>query len=553
MTGQRIAGCALGLAPETLILWRATGLDATQAERVRAHVPSCAACQSLVAEYDAADTALRAYDLPVAVASEWQSTRERLSAAPARPTVPRRLVPTARTAPARPWWRGALAAAAVVLLIAGFWQVLDRMAGGVSQPGKQSTSALQWHPMSLPPGATVSSDPQATGLAFSPSNGNRAFYCAPPVVGTTQVLPRVWVTRDRGQHWTAGSTVPITRPANVCLLTPDQLDPQVAVATTFFASKPTDRRTWPPLSSGEAFATFDGGVSWRQLPRDHGYTVSSLATWHGTIYALRETFSGVSDHVRLFASADQMKTWREIDGPVVASFGAYRSSVPTPLSGIQQDGIFQFWVQPTHGELLAWAWPGELWQSVDAGVHWFEWQLPYYAPVRVGTPAALAGPTPSVRPPGVTGGFMTAPVTTGAAPHVCALESADDGFKYQNGTPEQPLICTWDGGKTWQRRPQAYTATKARTCTPSCASSQQYEAFTPLALAPDDSILAIGDGTLYRLARNATSESQWTYLGLIPGGNEPAVSTIVVDSGTRHLLLWTTASGKVYTAEYPAG
>ena len=92
MGGEKIiTGCVLDLPTDTLSAWRDRALSPHEAERVGAHLPTCTACQTRLAEYEAVAQALRLLAVPEPVKGYGRNPRRWSQVRPAeseRPNVP---------------------------------------------------------------------------------------------------------------------------------------------------------------------------------------------------------------------------------------------------------------------------------------------------------------------------------------------------------------------------------------------------------------------------------------------------------------------------------
>lgn len=159
MTTDALTGCALGLTPDDLSAWRDGAVDAAATARLTAHIPTCAACRSRLAEYDAIAEALRAIRTPEPARGFGHNPRgqvasverSHMSSQPAR-----------RLAPQRHMLSRLGAVAAVVLLLLAFTQVLGRLsvhappASGTVTPTARVTATATPAPDALPAFQTVS-------------------------------------------------------------------------------------------------------------------------------------------------------------------------------------------------------------------------------------------------------------------------------------------------------------------------------------------------------------------------------------------------------------
>ncbi len=346
--------------------------------------------------------------------------------------------------------------------------------------------------------------------AVAPSDGSTAYACIAPG-GTYEVTsieqPHVWITHSAAAHWTRVSNVPADHLNNGCTIKVDQRNPATAIAVL----------TWMPpgagaLNEGDVtnFVTFDSGMSWRKLTDPHPFEMlatSSSATWNGTIYAIRNVLIGNVGRRGLWASSDQMTTWRSIDP-----------------SGVGAADAATFWMAPISGDILA-AYgepeqPKTLWETPDGGAHWkqvFEITPASTFPSSAEHVAWSPGPnkpwTICDKAVGVTGNNL-----------------------------QVTLMCSLDGGVSWQARPNITP--------PPSASGKPNPVAWVFAIASDGALLATvssstpnTQNTLYRLSVGA---SQWQSLGDMP----VSLDTNYVSSPGRGII-WTDPSGAPAIANYP--
>lgn len=77
MNADTILGCALALSPAVLSAWRDDALPGAEAARVAAHIPTCAACQVRLADYDELARGLAAIRVPEPVGGYGRNPRTR--------------------------------------------------------------------------------------------------------------------------------------------------------------------------------------------------------------------------------------------------------------------------------------------------------------------------------------------------------------------------------------------------------------------------------------------------------------------------------------------
>jgi photosystem II stability/assembly factor-like uncharacterized protein len=256
--------------------------------------------------------------------------------------------------------------------------------------------------------------------------------------------------------------VPSEPTANGCELVVDASDPSVAALA------------WAPRGGGGGdpytglMTTVDGGVTWQAASPSTPIQIDQFDSRDGEIFALRQTVdSSGSAGYHLWASSDRMRTWRQVD------------------RGIPQGALLDdagFWLQPDGAGILlvlsggVTGTPSQLWISSD-GATWRQLSVPSMLPTFWPTRFANLGlPANGIVARSIRGQFQicVAPVTP-----------VDNG---------QALICTIDGGQTWQ----------ARTAPPFSANLVDITA--------DGALLVSGPGALFRLA---SGSAQWQSLGAL--------------------------------------
>jgi hypothetical protein len=235
-----------------------------------------------------------------------------------------------------------------------------------------------------------------------------------------------------------------------------------------------------------------------------------MTSYRGKVYVLRLDQPGDPNQgYRLMMSSDALHTWIPLDQPL--------ADASTTISA--------FWLNPTDGSILAYAFSGSsrsFWSSPDTGSSWQKLSLPGSDLVQT---VAVQWPR-------------------GAEPwRICA---AGQTINVAPVDEHNQLACTLDGGKTWTDRPALDV-----TLTCNCLKGQPFTAISALNLvgiAPDGSLLATvldrydGDNAhigLYRLPPNATA---WE-----PIGDASLDNTIfLMPSG----VLWTWSRSSVNLASF---
>lgn len=494
MSTGTIPSCRLGLTVETLSAWRDESLTSAEMERVAGHLATCPACRDRLAQYDAIAGELRTQPVPAPDERLWAAVHAGMAGARSPRTAAER-----RRQRATRVWKGLAAVAAILVLVAGFGQVLRSMTSGRGTAPATRTPIvsgpippLHWQLETFPAGFELTQpiSPSApTGqvtrtISVSQADGNTAYACAAPQPGQGSRAP-VWVTHDRAAHWTRVTDVPGEGTADICGVEADAHDPRVVLVE--LAYKGSARDEW--------WASFDGGQSWKRLP-ETAY-MHQLTTVGDMSYAVRMPNSG--PHSRLMASTDHMQTWTAIDADIIAA-------------GYWPFGL---WVNPTTGELLARAErpprplaasaPTTLWDSRDGGRHWRQLPLP-----SMEADLAVDQPEP------------------GKSWNICAA----DGNAAATQPPTHGILCSTDDGQTWVAEPQLVP------------SSSAAGPIRLVGIGSDGALLAISpiwDATHQRIAgfdlyRLAPGARQWQALGPVP---EPQVAYAPVAGGG---LLWSFSS-----------
>jgi hypothetical protein len=351
----------------------------------------------------------------------------------------------------------ALALLLAALLAAGCGPTASRVAqtSGTRTPATPTATLppapLSWETVNLPPGNLLPGLSNLGLLSVAPNDGNTAYACAAPT--SLSVGATIWVTHDRGQHWTQLASLPVVSQRLVyCWIVPDAVDPAIAVAEL---SWPTNPFVEPAFMQGTHFVTFDGGELWQPLSGPKRFDVRWMATYRGTTIAAVE--ADVPFISALWVSHDQMQTWQS----------------STILTGYDSMSI-----NPTTGELLQIGLFGggsatteQLEESEDAGQHW----------------TLISTPLDSTT--------VVSPPVAGQPWRICGIAQYTDP---NTGI----LMCSMDGGKTWTERPQYEI-------------DGQF-LLNEVAVGPDGTVYAeIGliPGTLYRLAPGS---DQWQSLSPTP-------------------------------------
>ncbi|MGO8949055.1 MAG: anti-sigma factor family protein [Ktedonobacterales bacterium] len=113
--------CEHGITSDTLSAWHDNDLSPAEAQKIGKHVRTCSACRTYLAEIDAVISALQAQPVPALTESLWQPLQARKYHLARRPAL---AVGTGKRL-----LQGLGAVAAVILLIVGFAEVLNRNSG----------------------------------------------------------------------------------------------------------------------------------------------------------------------------------------------------------------------------------------------------------------------------------------------------------------------------------------------------------------------------------------------------------------------------------------
>lgn len=345
---------------------------------------------------------------------------------------------------------------------------------------------LAWSSVNVPQAMQLTPD-DPPSVAIAPSDGNTAYICPSPYTTARQ---QVWVTHDRGAHWTSGSDVPAAHSGG-CMLVVDATNPNMLIATV----------GWYNLGEGPnqghtlSYLSRDGARTWTALGAQQ--TFGELATYGGTTYALRNVGEpGAGGDLSLDASRDGLRTWHTVDAAA--------------------QSMSAFWLNPTNGALLVQAYNeaapwSALWQSSDGGAHW----------------SALS--TLNISADKVV---VQSP-TSGQPWHLCAQAGATGSIT--DGSA--PIACSLDGGHTWQFPPVTDSPTF----------------MTIAAITPDGSLLgALNDmpdtdqpaASLVGLFRLPPGSDTWQPLGGLPNSGLGSANILLAGGD----VLWLVAVSGGLTA-----
>jgi hypothetical protein len=499
MSIETAPACALGLTHATLSALRDGFLPLVEQARLREHIAGCEACQSRLADFDAIAGEMRDQRVPSPDERLWRAVSAAIATrSRAKLALPKAL---AHRMPNKQIWGALGAAAAVLLVVAGFARFLSR------PPTEQQPTPLSWHEVQLPAEFTAPQTYSSIGVA----PGGQLAYACTVAAKTGSTLARIWTTRDAGQNWRFTNKMVSSHALSRCNVLADSLDPTVAVAILAWIVPGA-----PPSSQEEEdYATFDGGASWRQL--DSGYRLGQLATIQGTTFALRgaeTTTPGQYQPARLSLSEDRMRTWSDADDRIVAA-GQH---------------VVAFWVHPVVGDLMMRTDTGGLWVR-DPSARWSQLPAPKLD--------SAVSRTFSLGPGTICG--HTSPAGSGAQAN-----------RYS---------CSADGGRTWEQRSVLAPAFSCSTCAPPEARLIGI-GFDGALLAQDAEDVARSGATtgsaIYRLTAGG---GQWESLGrapasalLVPGEVPDLLWAFSggtdLPGGTQGFV---GTSGHVFLATYPPG
>lgn len=480
--------CPLGVSERALSALRDGAMSGTEAARLAAHIETCPACGKRIAAFDDIATTLRSEHPPEPDERLWRA----FTTAAGSPSRIRRQR-FYGVGLAHPSWGRLSALVAVLLLAVGFVALFALQRPALpAQPTptatalsatKTSTPTSTATPPSLLPAHPLAWQPLGSRIAAHSvvvvaDDGASAYSCFVGSDAQGNSILHIWRTSDRGTHWISAREIPNDPTINGCELVVDGSDPSVAALA------------WQPRGGGGGdsytglMTTVDGGITWQAVPSEPFSRIDQLDSRGGVIYAIRETMSSSTNSVEyhLWASSDRMRSWRQVD-----------QGLPVPVAG--------FWLQPGGSSILlvgsggANAIASQLWRSPDGGATWHQLDvpggLPSYTPARF---ASLGASASSIVASSLQGRF-----------HICV---SDATVGTSSPRSQLSVMCSTDGGGTWHAR------TLPTLTTPQGVSLGA----NLVAITSNDTLLAYGLGTLYRLGANA---DRWQSLGPLP---EPAVA-----------------------------
>jgi photosystem II stability/assembly factor-like uncharacterized protein len=399
-----------------------------------------------------------------------------------------------------------------IVLLASFVLVLARR----QEPSQPAPAHLTWHQVVLPPGTQLNELQQPSSIA--PSDGNTVFACAlsHDAHGTTA---QTWISHDRGTHWVRLADLPAAyETAQACWMTVDAIHPLVAVAVVASAPQLSFLRS----GQATAYATSDGGHTWRVLADPESFQLGAFATLHGATYTLACCTPAADGRKGLVVSHDGMQTWQPID---------------TSIIRVKQH-VTQFWLTPDTGELLAVGQKPQddqrhLWSSSDAGKQWSELNTPY------------------------VNRFVVQQPSPGKPWQVCGIRYRPSNESHVSASLPEQVVCSHDDAHTWMQVP-LLTSLPPVAQTPSALTTSTASAgWDIVAISEAGDLLAEDAGpsgrSLYRLIVGST---QWQSLGRLPLVPNAAVY-YVASPGTGMLWVFplsnksTASEATAYTAIYP--
>jgi anti-sigma factor RsiW len=511
MTSENRPICEHGIPAHMLSAWRDGDLPATEATRIGVHVAECAASQARLADYDALIQAMRAQRAPVADERLWRAVHARINQT--RAGTPLRTVNTPRRR------LGSLAAVAAVLALtlgAAFLLSHGPRPGGATSAQATATPMPAivngWSQAALPAGFTLS----GPSLAVAPSDGNTAYACVTAQDAQQRPKPQlsanqIWVTHNRGAHWSRLTDPPGTA-ANQCFLRVDALNPAIVVAwgrsIPLYSTPPVGT---PPIlgaqgGGGFEAITLDGGRTWDQPEGDAapGRTYQ-LATAGEITYAVRCCAEALAGAESLMVSHDAMRSWTPVDAPIVAA----------------GQGVDGFFYRPDTSELLATAFDANtlnrhLWHSANGGVSWSEL------------------PSPAT---GFFDVYVAQRPATGQPWRLCAETFKPAHSADADPGPPTGVVCSDDGGAHWTPRPLPNNVSDA--------------GFTLLGISNAGNLLFQTNGSsINKLYRLPAGGDQWQAFDTTPGDH---ISTTYIPGPSTGVLWAIPIPPYYYTPFDPAG
>ena len=329
--------CVLGMTHDTLSALRDDFLAPAEAERLRAHIASCEACQERLVDLDTLAHELRGQRVPSPDHRLWDA----VARAVRHLTPQRRYLPMVRAPkPSKEVWGALGAAAAVLLVVVAFARVLSRPTTSVP------TNPLSWHEVTLPADFTAKGAYTSIGAGAGRADGLRlCAHAGSELAGLVDLGDaRRWGTLA-AQH-----EVPHSR----------RRDPHLRRAPRRIRSQCRHRELlWPAggVSPGnqvrQEHVTFDGGATWSDLGA--GLAFTRLATRQGLTYAVMLDQGAKDTAPHLVVSSDHFQSSKPEDDVIVAA-GQY---------------VTNLWRDSASNAVLAQTNEGALWESAhgNQGIH----------------------------------------------------------------------------------------------------------------------------------------------------------------------------------------
>ena len=330
--------CDLDLTDETLSAWRDELLSQRDIRRIAEHVPTCAACQSRIGDFERIRNALIGQRVPDMQARVWRGLRESIQGDVERGH--------------RRWSRQTagkgLATLAAVLLVALFATLLYGHLGrttltGIGTPTVNLTATTAITATATgtttPPGSWERVDAVGNqgfpAIAFAPSQPARGYVISGVNGGRSTQIVSIVVTSDGGRTWqVSGSpTISCTR----CLVSVDPIDPQDVVVV--------NNQTQNAIAIARSR---DGGATWTKP--DVGNLAFDALGWMGStlFVATQVTENPIASQVNLYVSANGQSFVRLDNNGVVSGITL---EPPRFIIG-RNSTVFLQWgqIQPPVGE-----------------------------------------------------------------------------------------------------------------------------------------------------------------------------------------------------------
>jgi hypothetical protein len=246
--------CTLKLTSQTLSAWRSRLLVSTEQEAIAQHIPTCQACQHILADYERVALALRQQTVPPTGPALWRATQTRITTFERGHMQQRQKYFVA----------GSLGLLAILVLSFALILVSVMPNQGSSAPPTATrptaTATATIIPTATPPPLQVTpsqgwvaSVSYAKDIAFAPSAPLTGYVCG----NTAQFSPLsldISVTHDGGRTWSAAQTTP--NKDATCHLSINPTNPLDVVMTGISC--------WVQCGDGgdTSYRSQDGGHSW---------------------------------------------------------------------------------------------------------------------------------------------------------------------------------------------------------------------------------------------------------------------------------------------------